>query len=46
MLDEQNGRTPTRSTLAMAVLKGGLAFGAVWMVTLIAVGGYFLFEWA
>ena len=36
MPEQQDGHLPVRSRLAMALLKGGLAFGAVWALALFA----------
>ena len=37
MPKQQDGHLPVRSILAVALLKGGLAFGAVWALALFAL---------
>ena len=39
MPKQRDGHLPVRSRLAMALLKGGLALGVVWVVALIAFFG-------
>ena len=44
MSDQENGRPPARSWLAVALVKGGLAFGAVWMLTILGLAARIAFE--
>lgn len=39
MPEQRGGHLPVRSRLAVALVKGGLAFGAVWVLALLAFVG-------
>ena len=44
MSDRGDGQAPARSQLALAMVKGGLAFGAVWMLAIVSLLARVVFD--
>ena len=44
MTEQLDGNVPVRFRLAVAMLKGGLAFGAIWMLALFALAAKIAFD--